>query len=506
MKLTSELIFDRLSKLFEAEYLISCDNSTVVGRPVFYDADRHSAGHICIIPPDTVVTQALDAGVYISIGNTASVFPTHDIERIIVPGHLSPNALLNALQDIFDYYDSWESKLSSIIESDAGYSELIQCATGYLGCPISLVDDDFTIIAISDNSSEGFRDEIDHDKISSSIMNELISDPLFSKGLHNTDIFEFNIGGEVFLSYNFKKDGKYIGRVSLNLKEEHSKESYKYLFRFLIQKIEVMLKKFGSFLLHKQTLTSLRDILTSCLKNAPPDRQYMEFRLSENGWSNNDSYMLIRLQPEFRHEWQLHATYLIPLIERQWPSACAVEYEQYVLILMNLNVYSPKSRQVFMQELAYFLRDSLMLAGISRVFSGIDQLAAFYRQTELAVTLGRDTDPMCWYYCFDNYALHCWIRYGVLNFSPEQICSKILLDLIAYDKNNSTEFYKTLRAFYSNKFSFTHAADELYIHRTTLIKRVERIVELTNLNLDNPDENLYNELSFRFIDKVKPVN
>jgi sugar diacid utilization regulator len=108
---------------------------------------------------------------------------------------------------------------------------------------------------------------------------------------------------------------------------------------------------------------------------------------------------------------------------------------------------------------------------------------------------------MSWYYCFDDYALSCWLKYGVLGFSPEQICSKILLGLIAYDRKNNTEYYKTLRTFYNNKFSYTHAAGNLYIHRTTLIKRIERIVELTGLDLDDSDVNLYLELSFRYLDK-----
>ena len=67
---------------------------------------------------------------------------------------------------------------------------------------------------------------------------------------------------------------------------------------------------------------------------------------------------------------------------------------------------------------------------------------------------------------------------------------------------NGTEYYKTLRTFFNNKYSYTHASEDLFIHRTTLLKRIERIVDLTGINLDDPDANLYLELSFRYLDKL----
>lgn len=502
MKLTTELVYDRLCAYYDVRYTVANNKSTLAGRPVFYQPGMTPGDRICILTPDTADDLPPESGVFVSIGEVPwDPSAQGAFELLTVPAEVPLTALFNSLQDIFDYYDACENELNAIIENDRGYQEMIRCATQYLDCPISLVDEDFTIIAISEQNSVDFRDTVDQDKISTSIMSDLVSDPSFSKGLHNNDVFEFNLGGEIFLAFNYKKEGKYLGRLSLHFQNKTSKDAYIYLVRFLAQKIDVMLRKIGSFLIHRETYSSLREIITKCLNNTPMERQHTEYRLNENGWSYTDEYMLIRLQPEFRHEWQLHATYLIPTTERLWPGSCAVEYDRYVLILLNRDVFAAKSDKNVMQELAYFLRDGLMLAGISRSFHGLDHLPAFYKQTELAISLGRDKDPMCWYYCFDDYALQCWINYGTMNFTQEQLCSKVLLDLLAYDKANNTEYYKTLRTFCNRKFSYTHAADDLYIHRTTLIKRIERIIELTDVDLENPDQNLYIALSFRYLDK-----
>ncbi|SHI09942.1 PucR C-terminal helix-turn-helix domain-containing protein [Sporobacter termitidis DSM 10068] len=505
MKLTTELIFNVLSEYFDIRYAVSGNRDTPAGRPMFYAEGAQLSDHLIIVPARELPREAPDGTVFIALGSLPPDFSAGNIEVLAVPASVPADALFNRLQETFDYYDAWESEMTEIVETDKGYAELIDCATKFLRCPISIVDDDFTIIAFSDNRGGYFRDDVDENKVSTSIMSELISDPLFNKGLYNNDVFEFNIGGELFLSYNYKKENRYLGRLTLYFKSSLSKSACTYLFRILAQKIEAMLRKYGSFLRPKESLSSLREILLSCLRGAPPEREYTEYRLNENGWAYFDEYALIRLQPEFRHEWQLHANYLIPMMERQWPGVCAVENDNYVVVLLNRTVFSAKSSRDFMQDLAYFLRDGLMLAGISRAFTGLNHLPAYYRQTELAVTLGRECDPMCWYYCFDDYALPCWLSYGTAAFSPEQICSRVLLQLIAYDRENNTEYYKTLRTFFSRKFSYTHAAEDLYIHRTTLIKRIERIAELTKVDLNNQDEILYVELSFRYLDKTKPV-
>ena len=92
-----------------------------------------------------------------------------------------------------------------------------------------------------------------------------------------------------------------------------------------------------------------------------------------------------------------------------------------------------------------------------------------------------------------------------MSFAPEQLCSRVLLELLAYDRVNNTEYYKTLQTFFDRRFSFTHTAEALYIHRTTLIKRIERIEELTNVNLDDRAERLYIELSFHYLDETMGV-
>ncbi len=66
-----------------------------------------------------------------------------------------------------------------------------------------------------------------------------------------------------------------------------------------------------------------------------------------------------------------------------------------------------------------------------------------------------------------------------------QICHPILSKLEHIDNNTESEFLKTLERYLESDKNLTETAKELYIHRNTLSNRLDRIVDLTGLDLEN---------------------
>ena len=87
------------------------------------------------------------------------------------------------------------------------------------------------------------------------------------------------------------------------------------------------------------------------------------------------------------------------------------------------------------------------------------------------------------------------------NFLPEQLCSRELLTLYRYDRENETSYYKTLFTYVRLQYNAVASAKALYIHRSSFINRMERIRELIHLNLEDPEERLYLLLSFRIMEE-----
>lgn len=80
---------------------------------------------------------------------------------------------------------------------------------------------------------------------------------------------------------------------------------------------------------------------------------------------------------------------------------------------------------------------------------------------------------------------------------------EILGSLLDYDNNE--QLIQTLEAFFEHNGNLSQAAEGLFVHRNTLIYRMERIAEITGLDLNNTETRLAVQLALR-IHKMMDLN
>jgi len=68
--------------------------------------------------------------------------------------------------------------------------------------------------------------------------------------------------------------------------------------------------------------------------------------------------------------------------------------------------------------------------------------------------------------------------------------------LFEYDQKHETELLKTLYVYLQQERNSVQTAQLLYIHRNTLLNRLERIKQQCSINLDDYKERLYFVLSY----------
>ena len=84
--------------------------------------------------------------------------------------------------------------------------------------------------------------------------------------------------------------------------------------------------------------------------------------------------------------------------------------------------------------------------------------------------------------------------------------SSVVLDnqslqlLLNYDNVNNTNYVQTLRIYLSNSGNMTQTAGQLFVHRHTLIKRLDKISSIGNLNLDDYYTRIYMSIALLFHD------
>ena len=62
--------------------------------------------------------------------------------------------------------------------------------------------------------------------------------------------------------------------------------------------------------------------------------------------------------------------------------------------------------------------------------------------------------------------------------------------LLEHDQKKGTEYIKTLDVYLQNEMSITKTAEALFIHRTSLMKRLDKLIRLLDDDLHSPETRL----------------
>lgn len=166
-------------------------------------------------------------------------------------------------------------------------------------------------------------------------------------------------------------------------------------------------------------------------------------------------------------------------LERIFPLGHSVQYKSYMGILV------PSISKIQKEELAKLAQNENASIGLSWPFNDILKFNTHFNQAVASIKLAQrfgqnnqvfDYSDFYYYDLLDNYT-------GKITL--EQYCHPALQALRAYDQTNNTELYITLRTYLEHNKNLRATAEALFIHRNTLIYRINRINQLLKLNLNS---------------------
>ena len=139
-------------------------------------------------------------------------------------------------------------------------------------------------------------------------------------------------------------------------------------------------------------------------------------------------------------------------------------------------------------------------AGASNVFTDFKELNTYYKQAVLAYRYGKESGSAGTHFRFRDYSLDYMLKHCYIDFGITDVLHPAIRTLMHYDERENTEFCKTLRLFFLNKYNATQTSDSLFIHRSTFAARIKRIEEICNIDLDDERTRLHIMLSFYLIE------
>ena len=140
---------------------------------------------------------------------------------------------------------------------------------------------------------------------------------------------------------------------------------------------------------------------------------------------------------------------------------------------------------------------ALLIGGVSGPARALADWPDAYHQALQAMQLGQRlklTNQLVEFTSLGIYRL----LYGLEN-QPDvrQFAEGILRPLAEYDQQNRGSLVKTVEAYFNHHGNISQTAESLFVHRNTLLYRMERIQELTNLQLDQANQRLALHLALK---------
>ncbi len=165
-------------------------------------------------------------------------------------------------------------------------------------------------------------------------------------------------------------------------------------------------------------------------------------------------------------------------------------YDSYFVVIMNA-ITAQQSEEIlepFARRLKTRMPQKKIRIGISSRVKGIRNLHTAYKRAKAAVRMAQAEDTAIMY--FDRMGLYR-LLYSVEDAALlKELSGDILEPLTAYDAQHDAGYVETLESFLRNGGSVKAVADELFIHRNTILYRMNNIKNLLDCPLEAAEDRI----------------
>ena len=137
-----------------------------------------------------------------------------------------------------------------------------------------------------------------------------------------------------------------------------------------------------------------------------------------------------------------------------------------------------------------------MIVGIGRIVSYLENFEKSYKDSIKAITTGQILDSGL-VTNYENLGIYKILSQDYLEEELEEFYDTTLKPLVEYDQRKSTELIKTLESYFNNNGNLKRMSDELFTHYNTILYRVQRIMDITSMDLENPSDRLNLDISLK---------
>ncbi|MGE4352818.1 MAG: PucR family transcriptional regulator [Oscillospiraceae bacterium] len=422
---------------------------------------------------------------------------------ITVPETEDIHSLSNLISEAFTRYSIVEKKLNGILNNHGGLMDICCVALEHFNNPVFVHDEYYNILAcpqIVDGVTHfTYNERTQRYMQSVETLNAFKISPAYRQTLttQGGQIWDSDFSKDLALYANIWINNEYKGRLVIPGAFSPIKPIQLFEATYFAEVIKLVMIQ--HYIETDGEVNPLKSFIVDAVNGFKIDNVLLESRVAAQSWDKEDRYVCGVLS--FFRETVTHLSVFAMCndIESHIPGSWACYYKNAIYLVVNLTKgdIGPDDLRMLM---SYTIRESMLNMGVSNVFQNFVNFPMYIKQAQIALKYGQKKEVPSWYNEFRSCVLEYWMTEGLGEFSRDTLSSSALPILKKYDEKHGSNLYLTLKTYLYYERNSTLTAKLLKLHRSTLPYRLDRITQLTGLNLDDYNTRLYLNMSFTLLD------
>lgn len=507
MKISIHVIIDELSDMNPVYHFVEKDlfhtvtekTEMIAGKKLLTELPDQFISNILYILEESLFEQIPDPerldSFFLVSGN--SFYQEHGLKNLpehvlFVDAAYSMCALSNKMDEIFFRYSEWSERMDEAILSRINLKRFMGICEEMLPNPVYILDAVYTVVYISKNIPE---------KIEGTILEYILPSYYFDYtggNYGNIDYSEekyLNLrhvykGDAVnsFLSYNLFPDQIRYGELTMLDTNTPLTRGQMDLLEYVGQKLTVFMETYGYRPLDGK---SINYMLLELLNGKTISRDHIRNYLKRLGWKLQDIFRIICFygtDPERQKE--SYFRIVIPRIKKIIPYSVMVFLDNCLVCVVRDNDRL-QLNEVTEKVLEKYLDDVGLKCAISVIFDDFMKCKLYYEQTKMILKMEKINSVISRVLKFEDVYFDCMMAKFGEEYELDVLCDPKIFKLIEYDQKKKGNLYETLFVYLSEYKSLVRTAERLYVHKNTVLQRLERIRDISGIEIDRSDYEEY---------------
>lgn len=375
--------------------------------------------------------------------------------------------VFNKVTEIYLKFLKWERRLDEIADSDCELEKMLEASSTVFGNPLTLADRNMRYSYGTPERNVEFLPPLYAEEIINRIETEG-----YNLAPH---IYEYE--GYRVSSIDLFYAESHIGQLSVIEKNVVFKPSDSELLYFLAKKLEKAYSK-RRIVLEEET-NSLKFALKELLDGR---------RAEVPQWLQNENELYCFGIFELNEVQRATAGFICDSMEKRFHQCITLKYGDDIVGIITA-LPAAQSRNEFFKEFEAYCKEEKLFVGISRSFCKIGEIKRHFEQCRAAVktlSTAAVNGGICF---FDDCVLKYMLEHACGDFTPTELAGEGLLRVLSTRKE-AVDYWNVLTTYIKTGCNASEAARLLYLHRSTFLKRLDKIKRISGMDFESHTQRL----------------